>query len=86
MREAGFDLAFSIWLGIFVPAGLPAPLLVRLDAACERAVRAPAVVDGLGRVQMPVVHRNSRDFAAFVTAEIDKYRGIIEASGLRQAE
>jgi tripartite-type tricarboxylate transporter receptor subunit TctC len=86
MREAGFDLSFSIWLGLFAPTGLPAPLLVRFDAACERAVRVPALVDGLGRVQMPVVHRNSRDFAAFVTAEIDKYRGIIEASGLRQAE
>jgi hypothetical protein len=40
-REQGVDLVFSIWSGIFAPAGVPEATLARMEAACERALRAP---------------------------------------------
>jgi tripartite-type tricarboxylate transporter receptor subunit TctC len=86
MREAGYDLDFSIWLGLFAPLGTPSAVVARYEAACERATKAPAVVAGHERLQMPVIFRGARDFAAIVAADSERFRRIIEEGNLRQAE
>ncbi|MBY0334296.1 MAG: tripartite tricarboxylate transporter substrate binding protein [Acetobacteraceae bacterium] len=86
LRELGHDLGFFIWQGFFAPKGTPEPVLDRLEAACEAVLKRPAVAEGLARIVTPVRWRNRRDLAAFVAAESAKYRELIEAAGLRQAE
>lgn len=86
MREAGFPIEMSIWHGLFAPAATPAPVVARFEAACERAARAPAVVQGHERVQTPVVFLNARDFGAAVARDVETMRRTIDENGLRQAE
>lgn len=86
MREAGFPIEMSIWHGLFAPAATPAPVVTRFEAACGRAVRAPAVVQGHERIQTPVVFLNARDFGAAVARDVEIMRRIIDENGLRQAE
>lgn len=87
VREAsGHDLAFSIWQGLFAPAGTPAPILARYEAACARAVQSPAVRQGMERIQTPVVYRGVAEFSALVAADVARMGRIIEETGLRQAE
>ncbi len=86
MREMGWDLQFSIWQGLFAPAGLPPGTLARIEAACAEAMRTPSVIEAIRKLQMPMVWRDARAMAAFVTAESAKYRALIEAVGMRQAE
>jgi tripartite-type tricarboxylate transporter receptor subunit TctC len=86
MKELGYELYFSIWHGLFAPAGTPAPVLDRLEAACAKAVRSPAVITGHERIQTPVVYRDRADFTRFVTAEAERMRVLIEEGGLKQAE
>jgi tripartite-type tricarboxylate transporter receptor subunit TctC len=86
MRELGHDLAFSIWQGFFAPKGTPEPLLARFEAACEAALKRPAVVEGLARIVTPIRWRDRRGLAEFLAAENAKLRDLIEAAGLRQAE
>jgi hypothetical protein len=38
------------------------------------------------RVAQPILYRNRADFAAFSRAESEKFRNLIEATGLRSAE
>ncbi|MBX9699419.1 MAG: tripartite tricarboxylate transporter substrate binding protein [Acetobacteraceae bacterium] len=86
MRELGFDLSYAIWTAIFAPAATPVPVLERLEAACAAALRRPAVTEGLKRLDTPPVFRDRRALAAFLAEENVRYRDLIEAAGMRQAE
>lgn len=86
MREAGYDLVYTIWSGLYAPAEVPEPVMARLEAACDRAIRHPDVVAGMARVAQPILYRNRADFAAFTRSESEKFRALIEAAGLRSAE
>ncbi|MBX9752145.1 MAG: tripartite tricarboxylate transporter substrate binding protein [Roseococcus sp.] len=85
-REQGLDLVYSIWSGLFAPAGTPPEFLARAEAACERALRSPAVIEGFQRLATPIIFRNQRDFAAFWQAELEKFRGIVQAAGIRPGD
>jgi tripartite-type tricarboxylate transporter receptor subunit TctC len=86
MREQGYDLVYTIWSGLYVPAGTPEPIMARLEAACERTMRNAEVIAGMNRVAQPILYRNRADFAAFSNAESEKFHALIEAAGLRSAE
>ena len=86
MREAGFPIELSIWHGLFLPAATPAPVAARFEAACEKAVQAPAVIQGHERIQTPVAYRNARDFAAQVARAVEAMQRVIQENNLRQAE
>jgi len=86
MREQGYDLVYSIWSGLFAPAGTPPEVLARAEAACERALRAPSVIQGFERLATPIVFRNQRDFGVFWQGELEKFRGIVQAAGLRPGD
>jgi tripartite-type tricarboxylate transporter receptor subunit TctC len=86
MRESGYDLVYTIWTGIYAPAGTPEPTLARLEQACERTMRSPSVVQGLQRVAQPILYRNRAEFAAFSRSESEKFRALITSAGLRSTE
>ena len=86
VRELGHDLSFSIWQGLFAPAGTPPATLARYEAACAKAVRSAAFRTGMERIQTPVVHRGAAEFAGVVARDAERMRAMIEEGGLRQAE
>lgn len=86
MREQGYDLVYTIWSGLYLPAGTPEAVQARLEAACERTLRHADVVAGMNRVAQPILYRNRVEFAAFSRSESEKFRTLIEAAGLRAAE
>lgn len=86
MREQGFDVNFAIWHGLFAPAGTPAAVVARYEAACGRAVTSQAMQEGHERIQTPIVFQGAREFAATVAADAERMRSIIEEGGLRAAE
>ena len=86
MRELGFDLVYSIWSGLFARAETPADFLDRVEAACERALRSPATVEGFRRLVTPIMFRNQRDFAGFWRDELAKFRSILQSAGMRAVD
>lgn len=86
MREQGYDLVYTIWTGLYAPAGTPEAVMARLEGACARTMRHPDVVAGMTRVAQPILYRNRADFAAFSQSESEKFRALIVAAGLRSAE
>jgi tripartite-type tricarboxylate transporter receptor subunit TctC len=86
LREQGFDLVYSIWGGLYAPAGSPQPTLDRLEAACARALQARPVVEGFERIATPITFRGQRDFAAFQAAEVEKFRSVVQAAGIRPGD
>jgi tripartite-type tricarboxylate transporter receptor subunit TctC len=86
LREQGFDLVYSIWAGLYAPAGTPQAFLARAEAACEKALRVPAVVEGFARLSTPITFRGQRDFALMQQAELEKFRTIVQGAGLKPGD
>jgi tripartite-type tricarboxylate transporter receptor subunit TctC len=77
----GFDV--SAWNGVFVPAGVPAPIVARLNADIAAAVKAPELRARLVAEGGDVVGNSSEEFARFIRDEIAIWAKVVKASGLR---
>ncbi len=82
LKEAGYDLQFSIWLSMFAPKGLPAPVLAKLESACKTTIADPTVVDMLGKQRQPISYLGHKDATAFIAAEFKKNGELISGAGL----
>ena len=70
------------WNAILAPAGTPAPIVERLNAAIQKAMGDPAVIKRLQEVGVdPTPGRGPKETADFIKAELAKWAPIIKASG-----
>jgi tripartite-type tricarboxylate transporter receptor subunit TctC len=76
---AGFDV--TAWFGLAGPAGLPEPVVTRLDAATREALGVEAVRTRLAQQGMQILEGGPAEFGAFIRAEIARWAPIVRASG-----
>ena len=79
---SGYVMPVS-WLGFFAPAGLPEPILKRLNAEIVKAVQSPDVRAKLEGAGMPVVGTSAEEFARMVKDDIETFRRIVTAAGIK---
>lgn len=77
----GFDL--PDWMGLFVPAGTPAPVVARLSEAAQAALRDPDVVRRLGGIGMVPRGTTAAEFAAFFADQRARLGALIREQGIR---
>jgi tripartite-type tricarboxylate transporter receptor subunit TctC len=82
-RESGVALDGSAWIGIVGPAGMPAPVLARLNQAFVGAMRDPAVVAKLRAQYMEPEPGTPEQFAAYMRAELAKWGPVIKRAGIK---
>jgi tripartite-type tricarboxylate transporter receptor subunit TctC len=81
---ANFDV--PSWYALFLPAGTPADMVRRLNAATVAALNAPLVQQRLKEIGCDLVtpERMSPEYLGkFVAAEIDRWARVIKASGIQ---
>jgi len=82
MTEAGFPGAEATsWTGILVPAGTPAPVVVKLNAAFVKALRFPDVAARLAADGATPVGNSTTEFDAYIRSELLKWAKVVKASG-----
>jgi tripartite-type tricarboxylate transporter receptor subunit TctC len=70
------------WNAILAPAGTPAPIVAKLNAAINKALADPAIFDRLEKAGIdPTPGSTPQQTADFVKAELAKWAPIIKASG-----
>jgi len=82
MGLKGFDL--TIWHGLYAPKGTPPAVLAQINAALKLALKDPDFIkkqEGLGAVVVTDKRAEPAAHKAFVTAEINKLKPVIEAGG-----
>lgn len=82
MAEAGFDLDFSVWQGVFAPAGLSEDLKVSYSEACKAAVESPAFAELAAKTNTGLLYRGPADFEAFVRKNTEMNATILKEAGL----
>lgn len=73
------------WNAIFMPKGVPADVVKKINAAAVEAMNTPALkerLQGLGANIVPPEQRTPEYLASFVKSEIKKWEAPIKASGV----
>ena len=84
MKELGLDeLSLEYWAGVWAPAGTPADIVDKLNAAINDGLESPELVASLGKLGFETRIGSSRDFAAFIAAEIPRWATVVKASGVK---
>ena len=83
VRETGvLDFEMESWVGYFVRAGTPEPVLARLRSEFDRVISSPEIVAALEKRGARPLRIPLRDTEAFVAREIEKWTQLIRAAGL----
>jgi tripartite-type tricarboxylate transporter receptor subunit TctC len=71
------------WNGMFAPAGIPKPVLMKINAEVARALQSPEVKKVFERDGADVVGNKPEEFAAIFKAEIAKWTKVAKAAGIK---
>src|ERR1700743_3743360 len=75
----GYDA--GVWIGLLAPAGTPPGIIEKLSAAANGALNTDAVRTALKAQGTDPVGGTPKEFADFIRADIDKWPGVLTASG-----
>jgi tripartite-type tricarboxylate transporter receptor subunit TctC len=81
--EAGLPgFGAGIWAGLAAPAGTPQPVLDRLEAASQAALREPGLRQAFAAQGLEPEGRGQQGFAALVRAETERWGQVALAAGI----
>jgi tripartite-type tricarboxylate transporter receptor subunit TctC len=84
MTEAGIpDFVSLSFTGLVAPAGTPAEIIAKLNAAANDSLNSPDVHSALTRLAVEPRPGTPADFAAFVAKETEKWRAVVQAAKIR---
>jgi tripartite-type tricarboxylate transporter receptor subunit TctC len=84
LDEAGLP-GFEVvgWNGLLAPAGTPRPIIEKLNREIVRILRSADVTALLKEQGVDVVGDTPEEFASVIRTDIEKWRGIITAAGIK---
>ena len=71
------------WFGFFVPAGTPNDVVVKLNAALNRAMASAEVIERFAQLGMASAPNNTLEFSNFLKAEVPKWAAVVKSSGAK---
>ncbi len=77
---AGYDV--TAWFGIFAPAGLPKPILDKLNADITAVIKSPDMQKKLQELGAEPEQASTQQYADFARSEMTKWSGVISKAGL----
>ena len=77
----GYDA--GTWSGVIAPAGLPKPVLDKLNAAINRAISTPAFKERFGAIGDEPAGGSPEDFAATIAKDSAKWADVVKRSGAK---
>jgi tripartite-type tricarboxylate transporter receptor subunit TctC len=77
----GFEV--DLWLGIFGPAGMPAPVVSKLNSELQKILKNPALIKALAKVGVEPNGTTSEAGAGFLKAEFEKWKKVIAEANVK---
>ncbi|HET6223431.1 MAG TPA: tripartite tricarboxylate transporter substrate-binding protein, partial [Dongiaceae bacterium] len=82
--ESGYPkLIASFWSGLLAPAGTPAPIVAKLNAAVNDILKSKEAQTGLERLSAEAKIGSPQDFAAFIAVETPRWAAIASETGIK---
>jgi tripartite-type tricarboxylate transporter receptor subunit TctC len=84
MMEAGVpDYEVTTFNGIAAPAGTPAPIIGKLNAAINEGLLTPATKETLAKLGAVASPGSPEEFAAFIAAELAKWKSVAQKANVK---
>ncbi len=84
LREVGVDLVAGPWYGMVVPRGTPQHAIDLLNREVSALVKGADIGEKLAARGVVVQTSSPQEFADFIKADIEKWRGVMRAAGIEQ--
>jgi tripartite-type tricarboxylate transporter receptor subunit TctC len=84
MIESGLpDFVSVSFTGVVGPAGLPAPILARLNGVINEALKSPEIAATLQKLAVDAKNETPEAFAAFLVKETERLAPVVKAAGVQ---
>ena len=77
----GYDA--GTWTGVIAPAGVPRPIVDKLNAAINRAIASPDFKERFAEIGDEPAGGTPEDFAELIAADSAKWADVIRRSGAK---
>jgi tripartite-type tricarboxylate transporter receptor subunit TctC len=81
LKELGYDVEFSLWVGVFAPKGTPQAAVTRLREATRQAVAAQQFKDAIKNLGDEIAYLDGPDFARFWDADAKRVEAAVKSIG-----
>ena len=84
--EQGYpDLIARLFVGMFAPAGTPAPILAKVEAATQQAMQDPGLQKSFAQAGFEsVTNSDATSAARYLNAEIVRWKPLLQQAGLKK--
>ena len=84
MAESGFaDLTSSFWQGVVAPAGTPAIVVSKLNAAINEGVKSSEMQASFARLGLETKTGSPEEFGAIIASDVPKWAEIVRITGAK---
>lgn len=81
LKELGYDIEFSLWVGVFAPKGTPAPVLKTLGDAIKQATNSDQFKTAINNIGDEVAYLDQASFAKFWDEDAKRVEAAVQAIG-----
>jgi tripartite-type tricarboxylate transporter receptor subunit TctC len=81
LRELGYDVEFSIWVGLFAPKGTPDAAISKLRAETKKVVESDQFKKAIGNIGDVIDYQDQPDFAKFLDAYAKRAEAAVQLIG-----
>jgi tripartite-type tricarboxylate transporter receptor subunit TctC len=81
LKELGYDVEFSIWVGLFAPKGTPEPVIAKLRTETKNAVEDEQFKKAILNIGDVVAFLDQPQFKAFWDADARRVEGAVQSIG-----
>ncbi len=74
---------FTAWIGALGPAGMPKPIVDKLNADIQKALKSPDVAEKLKSQTLDPMFMSPEQFAARLKSDYEKYGKVIKLTGAK---
>jgi tripartite-type tricarboxylate transporter receptor subunit TctC len=71
------------WFGFMAPLGTPPAIVEKLNAALNKAMESPEVVDKFAQLGLASARNSEAEFGSFLKAEVPKWAAVVKSSGAK---
>ncbi len=81
LKELGYDVEFSLWVGLFAPKGTPDNAVTRLRAETRKAVANEQFTKAIQNIGDVVAYLDQPDFAKFWDEDAKRVEAAVQSIG-----
>ena len=81
LKELGYDVEFSLWVGVFAPKGTPQAAVTRLREATRQAVATQQFKDAIKNLGDEIAYLDQSEFAKFWDADAKRVEAAVKSIG-----